>query len=210
MFRSGDVVYFKTAQNSSRRKSNGATFKGYGIGLFIGHVTPFGKDPSPTELLKLVGACGYLSFDDVADFLGDEQAQKCVQAYEKKYYSQEPEVKDESGNSLLVDKHGHQLKGPERQLLKMPTKPLKPGETIPVLTLADVQKQLKAMTPDQVRDAIKNAKVSAQSQLGRGLSDEEIKQIDAKVCGAMGVDPAIVLKDEGGEIFPKSKLPVSE
>jgi hypothetical protein len=230
MFRSADIVYFKTAKNGSHRKANGCTFKGHGFGMFLGHVPIFGKDPSPHDLLKLIGACGFLTFDDVADFLGDDLARKCVAEYEKKYYgNQEPEVIDAEEESILVDKAGKPFVKHQEKI--KPTLRADGAEKMPLLTLADVQKQLKAMTPEQLRAALSNAKTSITGP----LTPEQEADIQKKACLAMGVDPAkldedktVVTEIEEGEIksltienrkptaledmaiFPKSRLPLPE
>jgi hypothetical protein len=184
MFKSADVVYFKQAMNSSRRKSSGCTFKGYGFGMFLGQVPPFGKDPSAKQFLQMIGACGFLSFDDVADFLGDEMASKCVQAYEKKYYGGE----EPPGQILGTDGKPVGPPGftPVRAIGKEPPTALPPGaDAVPVLTLADVQKRLKEMTPDQIRAAISNAKTNLKGP----ISPEQEAEITAKTCEALGIDP---------------------
>lgn len=202
-FRSGDIVYFKECRNGSRpKKSQGARFKGHGIGMFLGHVGPFEKDPSGEDCIKLVGACGFLTFDDVAEFLGDEQAKLCVDRYEKKYYTEKaPEVKSGS-ESILVSVDGKTPIGEgekaEPRLLLNPRDQAaldklratrRAGETVPLLTVADIQKQIKALSPEQIRKALTDARSNAQSQLGRPLADAEVADINAKVCGALGVDP---------------------
>lgn len=84
----GDVVFFKTAKKGSHRKAAEVSFKGMGFGVLLGHVPPFQKDPPAEHLLRLMGTIGFLTFDDVAAFLGDEAAGKCVAAFHDKYYSE--------------------------------------------------------------------------------------------------------------------------
>lgn len=86
--KNGDVVFFKEARDGSGRKARTMKFKGHAFGVLLGHVPPFAKDPPPEHLLRLMGTIGFVSFDDVANFLGDEQAQKCVTMFEDKYYGQ--------------------------------------------------------------------------------------------------------------------------
>lgn len=82
----GDAVFFEIAKPSSSRKAPKIKFQGHGFGILLGHVPPFQKDPPPEHLLRLMGTIGFMSFDDVANFLGDEMAAKCVKAFEDKYY----------------------------------------------------------------------------------------------------------------------------
>lgn len=84
--KNGDVVFFKKAKRGSGRKMPEVQFKGYGFGVMLGHVPPFAKDPPPEHLLRLMGTIGFISFDDLAEILGDEAAQKAVLAFEDKYY----------------------------------------------------------------------------------------------------------------------------
>jgi len=111
--KNGDVVYFKKAKHSSKIKDKTEiTFKGMGFGVLLGHVPPFQKDPPASHLLKLMGTIGFLTFDDVAEFLGDEMGSKCVKAFEDKYYGKlipaseaVVEVEPEQSSSL-VDENG--------------------------------------------------------------------------------------------------------
>jgi hypothetical protein len=216
-FRGGDIVYFKECKNSSHRKAQGARFKGVGFGIFLGHVGPFEKDPTRDNIVSLVGACGYLTFDDVADFLGEDQARLCVAKFEEKYYpKQEPTVKGPDGKEVpvvddtpsgLVGLNGQPLEKPSAGPagLLIPAKDMaairqsmqkSPGQVKPLLTMQDLQKQIKAMSPEQIRKAMTDAKASAEIQLARPLTEKEVDGINAKVCGALGVDPVTLERIE--------------
>lgn len=104
----GDVVFFKKAKKSTSRKAPEATFKGYGFGVMLGHVPPFAAEPPPQHLLRLMGTVGFLTFDDVAEFVGDENAKECVKKFEDKYYGKEaqdaaPEVSTAPTDSSGLD-----------------------------------------------------------------------------------------------------------
>lgn len=91
----GDVVFFKIVKKSSRHnKFKEIAFKGHGFGVLLGIVPPFAQDPPESHLMRLMGAAGYLSFDDVADFFGNEIGAQAVTKFEDKYYGKvvEPEV----------------------------------------------------------------------------------------------------------------------
>lgn len=123
----GNAVFFKTSQDSAGRKAVKVQYKGYGYGIFLGHVPPFQKDPPVLVLRRQMGAIGYLTFDDVADFLGDESAAKCVATFEAKYYA--PEVVTEPANEVPKDPNDGNLYPPgqseaESKLLKPPIKKL--------------------------------------------------------------------------------------
>lgn len=84
--KNGDVVFFKKAKKDSRRKTGEVQFKGHGFGILLGHVPPFAKDPPPNELFKMIGSVGFLTFDDVGEFFGNEVGAECVKKFEDKYY----------------------------------------------------------------------------------------------------------------------------
>ena len=88
-FSNGDVVFFKKAKKATKRNAMEVTFKGHAFGVMLGHVPPFAKDPTPDQLLRQMGAIGFMTFDDVAEFLGDDAGAKCVKMYEDKYYGKE-------------------------------------------------------------------------------------------------------------------------
>lgn len=86
MIKPGDIVFFRKAKRSSHRKSPEISFNGYGFAVMLGHVSLFQPDPPADHLLRLIGTIGFLSFDDVKNFLGDEAAASCVKKFEDKYY----------------------------------------------------------------------------------------------------------------------------
>lgn len=203
-FRSGDIIYFKECRNGSKpKKSTGARFKGHGLGMFLGHVGPFEKEPTPEECIKLVGATGFLSFDDVAEFLGDEQAKLCVDRYEAKYYKPEdaaPQVKEPGGRPVLVSADGKTplgepkeprllLNPKDQEALDRVRAQRRAGEVKPLITATDIQNQIKSLTPEQIRKALTDGEAAAKSQLKRELTKVEVSAINKKVCDALGVDP---------------------
>lgn len=132
--KNGDVVYFKEAKEDLARKGKRVQFRGHAFGVLLGHVGPFQKAPPPEHLLRLMGQIGFISFDDIGLFLGDELAEKVVKSFEDRYYGKEaqieaakslPEDSDTTEEStlpeptkLLVDLSGAPLnpKGPEIEL----------------------------------------------------------------------------------------------
>jgi hypothetical protein len=94
-FQAGSIVFFKDIADTSRMKGRtGVRFKGHGFGVLLGEVPPFGKDPDQVALFRCLGGIGYLSFDDVGEFLGDEAGAKCVAAFEAKYFPKTEEPKE--------------------------------------------------------------------------------------------------------------------
>lgn len=191
----GDIIYFKGAQNRPHRKADGCAFKGYGIGLFLGHVIPFQKAPDQHDALRLIGACGFISFDEILEFLGDEQAQLCIQKFEEKYY--------------VNGKAAPEVVGPD-------------GKPVPVLSSEDVQKQMQNIAPEKIQEAIDNARKDTEAKLRRPLTEDEEKEVKTKVCAVLGLDPATLrpkltilgvdqaAPNEDESPFPKSSLPIAE
>jgi len=86
----GMIVFFKEGKVSSHPKAHKFSFKGHGIALLLGHVHNFQKDPDLNIIKILLGRLGYLSFDDVKDFLGKEKQKICVDLFEQKYTPPQP------------------------------------------------------------------------------------------------------------------------
>ncbi len=124
--KTGDVVYFKTAKQDSKRKTPLAQFKGLGFGVFLGHLPLGGKEPNGIIILRLLASIGMIKIDDIVEFLGEESGEKCITMFENKYYGeptddtvQEPEepsptILDPTGKPAttgLVDASGAPLAG---------------------------------------------------------------------------------------------------
>lgn len=105
--KNGDCVFFKDIRTSSRSKqSQAARFKHFGWGVLLGAIPPFGRDPNIGDVIRALGSIGYVSFDDVGEFLGDEIGAELVKKFEEKYYVQptnETPPIEESEPSRLVD-----------------------------------------------------------------------------------------------------------
>lgn len=91
MLKSGDIVFFKKCTRSAKRRSPEIGFKGgNGFAIMLGIVPPFQKEPVESQVLALMGSVGFLSFDDVVNFLGEELGKECCQKFEEKYNSPSP------------------------------------------------------------------------------------------------------------------------
>lgn len=88
MVKNGDIVYFKEAYNGTSTRSSKAKFKGYAMGMVLGHVPPFAKDPSPEDLMRLMGSIGVITFDLLGELFGEDMVNECVKKFEEKYYPQ--------------------------------------------------------------------------------------------------------------------------
>jgi len=92
----GDVVFFKESQASLSRNAHKVQFKGYGWGVLLGMVPGFLRvSPSPEIVFQAFGAIGLVSFDDVAEFLGEDQVKIVQEKFKVKYTLKMPEATDE-------------------------------------------------------------------------------------------------------------------
>lgn len=83
----GDVVFFKKCTKLPTKRAQEIGFKGgHAFGVMLGVVAPFAPPPTEKILMPLMGHAGYISFDDVGNFLGEEQAKLCIKKFEDKYY----------------------------------------------------------------------------------------------------------------------------
>lgn len=83
----GDVVFFKECARDTNRHSIKIGFKGgTGFAVMLGIVAPFGKMPTEQLIMCLMGQAGYIAFDDVVNFLGQEAGEKCIKMFQDKYY----------------------------------------------------------------------------------------------------------------------------
>lgn len=109
MFKPGDVFFTKRAKRSSKKDGKSLITQGHFFGVMLGQVPAFAKDPPPEHLVRLMGTIGYITFDDVAEFLGDEFGQKCVDMFTDKYYGKEIPSEEVKADLKLVDSTGEPL-----------------------------------------------------------------------------------------------------
>lgn len=86
MFKPGDVVYFKQASKTTNPKVPAVRFKGHGLGVVLGGLNPFQQEPNKDDVITLMASIGYISFDQIEEFLGKEVGTQVVGMFEKKYY----------------------------------------------------------------------------------------------------------------------------
>lgn len=84
----GNVIYFKRARHGTKRSHQEFQFKGFGFGVFLGHVPPFGPEPTAAVVRPLMSAIGYFTFDDLGELMGDEVAAEFIRRFEVKYQGQ--------------------------------------------------------------------------------------------------------------------------
>ncbi len=125
MFKIGDIAFFRKAKRDCGRKTPEGTFKGHGFGLFLGHVPPFAKEPPKVFIHRTLGTLGFLSFDDVTEFISEEAAAECVKKFEDKYYG--PVVRTEAEAQKLLDTAATDLVVPEeKKILGLDGNPFPP------------------------------------------------------------------------------------
>ena len=84
--KSGDVVYFRRAKKELGPEGKFVEFAGHGFGVILGVVPPNQVAPTPVILMRGMGQIGFISFDDVKLFVGEEMFQKCVEHFKDKYF----------------------------------------------------------------------------------------------------------------------------
>lgn len=85
LMKNGDVVFFKRAKASAHRKAPEVMFKGHAFGVMLGHVPPFAKNPPAAYVISQLGSIGYISFDDIGEFLGEDVVKQLALKFEAKY-----------------------------------------------------------------------------------------------------------------------------
>lgn len=83
----GDIVFIKEATRAPDKKETRVQFIGHGMCLLLGHLPPKIPMPPMDYYRILLGGIGFLSFDEVAEFLGKEAMDTCLNAFQKKYFS---------------------------------------------------------------------------------------------------------------------------
>jgi hypothetical protein len=84
----GDIVFSKRLKTGTHKKDAEIEFRGYAFSLLLGIVPPFAKEPPIEHIRRLLASVGFVSFDDVAGFLGEEQMFLCIKKFEEKYATQ--------------------------------------------------------------------------------------------------------------------------
>lgn len=83
----GELVFFDQLKKMPKPNAPRFGFQGgHGFGIFLGVVPPFRPIPPFQLVYRIIGECGLLKFDDVAEFLGEDMVKICIDKYHKKYY----------------------------------------------------------------------------------------------------------------------------
>jgi len=98
----GDVVFFTRCKKSVTPGTLEVAFKdAHGFGVILGMIPKHQKDPTAHAAMQCMGSVGYLAFDDIAEFLGEEQMKVCMTKFEEKYYAAEV-LKEQKENVVEV------------------------------------------------------------------------------------------------------------
>lgn len=81
----GEIVYFKECKRTSANRAPVFQIKGHAIGVLIGEVPIFRKDPPKSLVLGLMGAAGFISLDDIVEFFGEAHLNHLVEKFQEKY-----------------------------------------------------------------------------------------------------------------------------
>lgn len=94
----GDVVFFQQVRPSPTKNEKAIQFKSghWGFGVMLGIKPPFMATPKSEHLMALMGRAGYMAFDDIKNFLGEENMKICIQKFEEKYCKPQEEQKPKS------------------------------------------------------------------------------------------------------------------
>ena len=112
----GDVVYIKKAKRTAKRRGLEAQFKGHGVALLLGHIPEHASDIKLPELFGLLGNLGFIAFDDIGEFLDEEQLKTVIEKFKTKYAGPAEMAAEESLKIVkdatakhLIDAHGGKL-----------------------------------------------------------------------------------------------------
>jgi hypothetical protein len=86
----------------------------------LGHVAPFVPDIPEEHVLRIMGGAGFISFDDVIEFLGPDLGPAVIQKFQEKYYGAPKgesvvETMKKTESSKLLSLHGTPLPLPPKQ-----------------------------------------------------------------------------------------------
>lgn len=89
--KSGTIVFFKKFHTSVRPQSPLIGCQGFGYGIMLGHLKNGVPHPPAHVLQSQIGEAGYISFDDVKEFIGEEHLKTCLAKHLEKYQGVLPE-----------------------------------------------------------------------------------------------------------------------
>lgn len=81
----GGVVFFNVCKKTTRPGSEPMVINGHGFGVFLGVVPNLAEEPTKEMLDPIMAGIGWVSFDHVAEFLGEEQIEILLTKFREKY-----------------------------------------------------------------------------------------------------------------------------
>ena len=86
-FKVGNFFFFKKARRSLEISAEDENFSGHGVGLFLGENPPgFKGGVNMKSFIQVMGSLGFISFDDITEFLGKDKTDELFKRFEGKYY----------------------------------------------------------------------------------------------------------------------------
>lgn len=103
----GDVIYFKKCRKKPNTQNLEIQFKGFGIAMVLGEMPPNKKGLPQEHLMPMMGQAGFISFDDIGEFLGEDVLKTVIQKFEAKHSGekliQEPKKTIEDAQILDIN-----------------------------------------------------------------------------------------------------------
>lgn len=113
----GDVVFFRAVTPFPNSNEDIFVFKGIGFGILLGQLpVEFKGCPSKAQIIATLAALGFLTFDDLQEFIGSEGLKDVIKKLKEKYeppkeMRKEPEEMNAKPPSNLVGLDGRPLSG---------------------------------------------------------------------------------------------------
>ncbi len=81
----GDCVFFRDCRDSMSENPLRVRAKGLFFGILLGILPPLQKPPPAEYLVRAMGDLGYITFDDLAEFLGEANTAAIMERWKEKY-----------------------------------------------------------------------------------------------------------------------------
>jgi hypothetical protein len=101
----GDIAFFREIKLEPRRNAKDIKFTNgiFGFGLMLGAHAPGMAPLTENSFMTLMGQCGFLSFDNLKEFIGEEEMNICIKKFQDKYHPKVPPiVNGKDGHSVQV------------------------------------------------------------------------------------------------------------
>ncbi len=120
----GGVVFFPACKKTPKPNSQTLVFQGHGFGIFLG-IVPTGMEmPSRAQMDPLLSAVGWVSFENVAEMLGEDQFEILATKFREKYGLEEVPEGEEMSDAPAPRATPEIALPEERKLIGLDGKPL--------------------------------------------------------------------------------------